>query len=61
MYEKCKIGVAFNLNIGKAEDNNDMLISWNSSEWLAYLMAKYTKIICRADYLDTDVTFLILK
>ena len=61
MYEKCKVGVAFNLNIGKAEDNNEMLISWNSSEWLAYLMAKYGKIICRADYLDTDVTFFILK
>ena len=61
MYEKCKIGVAFNLNIGKVDDNDTMLVSWNAAEWLGYLISKYGKVICRADYLDTDVTFFIFK
>ena len=61
MYEKSKIGVTFNLNIGTTEDENSMLVSWNASDWLGFLMSKYGKVICRADYLDTDVTFFIFK
>ena len=61
MYEKCKIGIAFNLNTGKADDDNTMLLSWNASEWLGYLISKYSKVICKADYLQTDVTFFIFK
>ena len=61
MYEKSKIGVAFNLNTGKADDNDTNLVSWNPVDWLGFLISKYGKIICRADYLDTDVTFFIFK
>ena len=61
MYEKSKIGVAFNLNTGKTEEEDSMLVSWNPTDWLGFLISKYGKVICRADYLDTDVTFFIFK
>lgn len=61
MYAKCKIGIAFNLNTGKADDDNTMLLSWNAAEWLGYLISKYGKVVCKADYLETDVTSFIYK
>jgi SAM-dependent methyltransferase len=60
MYEKSKVGVAFNLNTANS-DESGMLVSWNAADWLTFLISKYGKVICRADYLDTDVTFFIFK
>jgi 2-polyprenyl-3-methyl-5-hydroxy-6-metoxy-1,4-benzoquinol methylase len=61
MYEKATVGVAINFNTGKYEEQDPSLISWDSGSWLKYLIHTYGKVICRADYLQTDVTFFIFK
>jgi len=65
MYDKAKIGVAFNLLTGIPEDIADedkrSLIVWEPAAWLSYLELTYKKVICRTDYLDGDTTFYILK
>jgi SAM-dependent methyltransferase len=65
MYDKAKIGVAFNLLTGIPEDIADedkqQLVVWEPAAWLAYLESTYKKVICRTDYLDGDTTFYILK
>jgi SAM-dependent methyltransferase len=65
MYNKCNIGMAFNLLTGVPEDMADedvaQLVVHDPSEWLNYLITTYTKVLCRADYLSGDVTFIILK
>jgi len=65
MYDKAKIGVAFNLLTGIPEDIADedkqSLVVWEPAAWLSYLELTYKKVICRTDYLDVDTTFYILK
>ena len=65
MYESANIGIAFNMLTGYPDDIADedkaVLASHNPSVWLDYLIGKYTKVICRADYMLGDVTFFILK
>ena len=65
MYDKAKIGVAFNLLTGIpediAEEDKRSLVVWEPAAWLAYLELTYKKVICRTDYLDGDTTFYILK
>ena len=65
MYDKSNIGIAFNLLTGVPEDMADedvaQLVVHDPAEWLNYLTATYTKVICRADYLSGDVTFIIFK
>ena len=65
MLDKCNIGIAFNLLTGTPEDMADedivQLHIHSPSRWLDYLIEKYSKVICRADYLSGDVTFFILK
>ena len=61
MYDKATVGVALNFNTGKYEEQDASLISWDSGSWLRYLIHTYGKVICRADYLLTDVTFFIFK
>jgi SAM-dependent methyltransferase len=65
MYDKAKIGVAFNLLTGIPEDIADedkrSIVVWEPAAWLSYLELTYKKVICRTDYLDGDTTFYILK
>ena len=65
MYDKAKIGVAFNLLTGIPEDIADedkrQLVVWEPAAWLSYLELTYKKVICRTDYLNGDTTFYILK
>ena len=65
MYESANIGIAFNMLTGYPDDIADedkaVLASHNPSVWLDYLISKYTKVICRTDYMLGDVTFFILK
>jgi hypothetical protein len=65
MYESANIGIAFNLLTGYPDDIADedkaVLAPHNPSVWLDYLLGKYTKVICRTDYMLGDVTFFILK
>jgi len=65
MYDKAKIGVAFNLLTSIPEDIADedkqQLVVWEPAAWLAYLELTYKKVICRTDYLEGDTTFYILK
>jgi SAM-dependent methyltransferase len=65
MYDKSKTGVAFNLLTGvpldMSEEDINQLIQYSPSFWLEYLLEKYSKIICRADYMSGDVTFFIFK
>jgi SAM-dependent methyltransferase len=65
MYENATIGVAFNLLTGLPEDLNqsdiDQLVVHNTADWLNYLVSKYTKVVCRTDYMVGDVTFFIFK
>jgi SAM-dependent methyltransferase len=65
MYDKAKIGVAFNLLTSVPEDIADedkqQLVVWEPAAWLAYLELTYKKVICRTDYLEGDTTFYILK
>lgn len=65
MYERSSIGVAFNLLTSLPDDianeDKDALIVHDSGEWLKYLIDTYGNVIARADYLNGDVTFFILK
>lgn len=65
MYDKAKIGVAFNLLTSIPEDIADedkqQLIVWEPAAWLAYLQLTYKKVVCRTDYFEGDTTFYILK
>lgn len=65
MFETAKVGVAFNLLTGipadLAEEDKSQIIVWDSGAWLNYLTSKYTKVICRADYMQGDTTFFIFK
>jgi SAM-dependent methyltransferase len=65
MYESANIGIAFNMLTGYPDDIADedkaVLASHSPSVWLDYLIGKYTKVICRTDYMLDDVTFFILK
>ena len=65
MYDKAKTGVAFNLLTGfppdMSEEDINQLIQHSPSFWLEYLLEKYSKVICRADYMSGDVTFFIFK
>jgi len=65
MYDKAKIGGAFNLLTGIPEDIADedkrSIVVWEPAAWLSYLELTYKKVICRTDYLDGDTTFYILK
>jgi SAM-dependent methyltransferase len=65
MYDKAKIGVAFNLLTSIPEDIADedkqQIVVWEPAAWLAYLELTYKKVICRTDYLEGDTTFYILK
>jgi hypothetical protein len=65
MYDKAKTGVAFNLLTGfppdMSEEDINQLIQHSPSFWLEYLLEKYSKILCRADYMSGDVTFFIFK
>jgi len=65
MYESANIGIAFNMLTGYPDDIADedkaVLAPHNPSVWLDYLIEKYTKVICRTDYMLGDVTFFILK
>lgn len=65
MYENANVGVAFNLLTGLPADMNqsdiDQLIVHDMAEWLNYLVSKYTKVVCRTDYMAGDVTFFIFK
>ena len=65
MYDKARIGVAFNLLTSIPEDIADedkrSLVVWEPAAWLAYLELTYKKVICRTDYLEGDTTFYILK
>jgi SAM-dependent methyltransferase len=65
MYENATVGVAFNLLTGLPADMNqsdiDQLIIHDMSAWLDYLVSKYTKVVCRTDYMAGDVTFFIFK
>jgi len=65
MYESANVGIAFNMLTGYPDDIADedkaVLAPHNPSVWLDYLIEKYTKVICRADYMLGDVTFFILK
>lgn len=65
MYDKARIGVAFNLLTSVPEDIADedkqQLVVWEPAAWLAYLELTYKKVICRTDYLEGDTTFYILK
>jgi trans-aconitate methyltransferase len=65
MYENATIGVAFNLLTGLPVDMNqsdiDQLIVHDTADWLNYLVSKYTKVVCRTDYMVGDVTFFIFK
>jgi hypothetical protein len=65
MYDKANLGVAFNLLTGVPEDMADedvaQLVVHDPLAWMDYLLTKYTKVICRTDYLSGDVTFIILK
>jgi hypothetical protein len=65
MYESANIGIAFNLLTGYpdniADEDKAVLAPHNPSVWLDYLLGKYTKVICRTDYMLGDVTFFILK
>lgn len=65
MYDKAKAGVSFNLLTGfppdMSQEDMDQLIVHRPSMWLDYLIEKYSKVICRADYMSGDVTFFIFK
>lgn len=65
MYDNAKAGVSFNLLTGfppeMAQEDMDQLIVHSPSMWLDYLIEKYSKVICRADYMSGDVTFFIFK
>jgi SAM-dependent methyltransferase len=65
MFETAKVGVAFNLLTGipedLAEEDKEQVIVWDSGAWLNYLVSKYTKVICRTDYMQGDTTFFIFK
>lgn len=65
MYEKSNFGVAFNLLTGVpdylSDEDKAQLIVHDPSMWLNHLIEKYTKVICRADYMSGDVTFFIFK
>jgi hypothetical protein len=65
MFESSKVGVAFNLLTGipadLAEEDKAQIIVWDSGAWLNYLVSKYTKVICRTDYMEGDTTFFIFK
>lgn len=65
MYELANAGVAFNLLTGlppdmSAEDEAQLIVH-DPGFWLSYLIEKYTKVICRTDYMSGDVTFIIFK
>jgi hypothetical protein len=49
MYDKAKIGVAFNLLTGIPEDIADedkqQIVVWEPAAWLAYLELTYKKVI----------------
>lgn len=65
MYERSTIGVGFNLLTSLPDDisdeDKDALIVHDSGMWLKYLIDTYANVIVRADYLNGDVTFFILK
>lgn len=65
MYDKAKVGVAFNLLTAIPNDMTDedkaQLVQYQSGSWLEYFIAKYGRVIARADYMLGDVTFIILK
>jgi SAM-dependent methyltransferase len=65
MYDKANVGVAFNLLTSIPDDINDddknALVVHDVSYWLKYLIDVYNSVIVRADYLNGDVTFFILK
>jgi len=65
MYSKSNLGIAFNVLIGYpeelSEDDKNQLVCHNPSEWLDYLINKYSKVICRHDYMSGDATFIIFK
>lgn len=65
MFESSKVGVAFNLLTGipadLADEDKAQIIVWDSGAWLNYLVSKYTKVICRTDYMEGDTTFFIFK
>lgn len=65
MYILANKGVAFNLLTGipsdLAQSDIDQLYVHNSGQWLDILIKKYTTVIAKADYMNGDITFFILK
>lgn len=65
MYATSKVGIAFNLLTKKpsflTKEEQSHLATYDPGSWLNYFISKYTKVICRTDYLDGDATFFIFK
>jgi len=65
MYKSSNVGIAFNMLTGYpdniSEEDKAVLVPYDISNWLDYLIKTYTKVICRTDYMLNDVTFFILK
>lgn len=65
MYNKSKIGIAFNVMTlapdGATQEELDQLVIHNPGQLLTYLVERYNKVVCRTDYMMGDATFLIIK
>lgn len=65
MYDKAKVGIAFNLLTAipndMTEEDKAQLVQYQSGSWLEYFISRYGRVIARADYMLGDVTFIILK
>jgi SAM-dependent methyltransferase len=65
MYEKSKVGIAFNMVTSLADDMADedkaQFAVYDPAVWFPYLINKYSKVFARTDYMSGDITFIILK
>lgn len=65
MYEKSKVGIAFNMVTSLSDDMADedkaQFVVYDPAIWFPYLISRYNKVFARTDYMSGDITFIILK
>jgi 2-polyprenyl-3-methyl-5-hydroxy-6-metoxy-1,4-benzoquinol methylase len=65
MYNKAKVGVAFNLMTmapdGVTPEELAQLVEYNPGDLFNFFVERYNKVLCRTDYMLGDATFLIIK
>lgn len=65
MMQKANVGVAVNFLTDfpaeYSDEDKSKYVAHDSGLWLNYLIKTYKKVISRTDYMEGDVTFIILK